>query len=134
MNITITRHSYSKYGVDGTLSINGVYVCDTCEHPAKFLAPGTYRVVIGHNKELRRKVPYLLQHTTEGTSEKELAAPFIKIGNGPFRLLDGSIIVGKSHLEGVLVRSAEQFCRLIDRLDKAQNRNEQIMLSIQEKR
>lgn len=134
MNITITRHRYSKYGVDSTLSINGQRVCDTCEHPDKYLTTGTYRVIIERNKELRRKVPYLLPVETSETLkpfETPTNAPFIRIGNGPFKLLDGSIIVGKSPLTGLLIHSAEHFNRLIDRLDKAKNRGDQITLTIQ---
>ena len=128
MNITITRRRYSKYGVDGTLSINGQRVCDTCEHPNKYLTPGTYRVLIERNKELRRKVPYLRPLEPSGT---HLKAPFIRIGNGPFKLLDGSIIVGESPLAGLLIHSSDHFNRLIDRLDKAQNRGDQITLVIE---
>lgn len=118
MNIIITRHRYSKYGVDGTLSINGQHVCDTCEHPDKYLPTGTYPITIIHNKTLRRKVPTFPN------------GAIIKIGNGPFKLLDGSIIVGKSPLAGLIIHSADHFNRLIDRLDKAQNRGDKITLTI----
>lgn len=118
MNIIITRHRYSKYGVDGTLSINGQHVCDTCEHPDKYLPTSDYHVSIAHNKPLRRKVPTLPN------------GAIICIGNGPFKLLDGSIIVGKRPLAGLLIHSAAHFNRLIDRLDKAQNRGDNITLTI----
>lgn len=121
MKIIITRRRYSKYGVDGTLSIGGQRVCDTCEHPANHLVCGTYPVTIIHNKALRRKLP-----TLPGGS-------VIKTGDGPFKLLDGSIIVGDYHLRGVVIHSAFHFNRLIDRLDKAQNRGEPITLTIQDR-
>lgn len=121
MNITIsiTRHCYSKYGVDGKLSIDGQPVCDSCEHPHNYIPPGTYSIRIAHNKALHRKVPTLPN------------GAIVRIGNGPFSLHDGSIIIGKSLFEGVLIDSAFHFNRLIDRLDKAQNRGDKITLTIE---
>lgn len=132
MNIIIVRHRHSRFGVDGTLSINGSRVCDTCEHPSKFLPTGNYQILIAHNNQLRRKVPTILPLFQEimPTSGGLKKAPFIRIGNGPFRLLNGSIIIGKTYLAGVLVESAFYFDRLIDRLDKVQNRGEAITLTI----
>lgn len=127
MNIIINRRHYSSYGIDGTLNINDQYVCDTCEHPDKHIATGQYNVCIAHNKELRRKVPYLT--SCEASGNRGLP-PFMRTGNGPFKLRDGSIIVGKHHIAGVLINSAKCFNRLIDRLDKAQSRNEKIKLHI----
>lgn len=134
MKIDIERHQYSRYGVDGTLNINNRRVCNTCEHPVKHLATGEYQVVIVRNKELCRKVPYIIRTETSGaynyTQDNMEHTPFIKIGNGPFRLHDGSIIVGQRHMAGVLTHSAKVFNRIIDRLDKAQNRGERIRLII----
>ena len=134
MKIDIERHQYSRYGVDGTLNINNRRVCHTCEHPVKHLATGEYQVVIVRNKELCRKVPYIIRTETSGaynyTQDNMEHTPFIKIGNGPFRLHDGSIIVGQRLMIGVICRSTKSFNRLIDRLDKAQNRGERIRLII----
>lgn len=127
MDININRHHYSKYGIDGTLSINDQYVCDTCEHPDRHIAAGHYDVCIAHNGELRRKVPYLISCEASGNGA---LPPFLRIGNGPFKLRDGSIIVGKHHITGVLINSAKCFNRIIDRLDKAQSRKEKIELHI----
>jgi len=119
MEIVIFRHRYTRYGVDGILSINGRIVCATCEHPSKYLPPGTYEVVVAHNKKLRRKVPTLPN------------GAIIRIGNGPFKLRDGSILVGQTKAAGMVVNSAPYFNRIIDRLDKAQSRGAEITLSIQ---
>lgn len=127
MEIIINRHHYSRFGIDGTLSINNQYVCDTCEHPDKHIATGNYDVCIAHNKELRRKVPYLTSCEAPGNRG---IPPFLRTGNGPFKLRDGSIIVGKHHTTGVLINSAKCFNRIIDRLDKAQSRKEKIELRI----
>ena len=104
MKIDIERHQYSRYGVDGTLRINNRRVCNTCEHPAKHLATGEYQVVIVRNKELCRKVPYIIRTGKSGaynyTQDNMEHTPFIRIANGPFRLHDGSIIVGQRHMAG----------------------------------
>lgn len=59
------------------------------------------------------------------------AFPIIGIGNGPFLLTDGSIIVGHRLMKGVLTHSSAVFAHLIDRLDKVANRRENITLIIQ---
>lgn len=132
MKIIITRHRHTRYGMDGTLSINGMRICNTCEHPDSFLPSGKYKILITRNNQLRRKVPTILPPTTKVVppSRKLRKAPIIRIGNGPFSLLNGSIIIGKTYLAGVLVESATHFDRLIDRLDKAQRRGEAITLTI----
>jgi len=132
MNIQITRHRHSRFGVDGTLSINGQYVCDTCEHPTQYITPGSYLVWIAYNVGLRRKAPYLLpSHADVPPTMGELKmSPLIRIGNGPFRLHRGSLLIGKTHQTGVILQSADTFARLIDRLDKAQNRGDLITVTI----
>ena len=58
--------------------------------------------------------------------------PQIKIGNGVYNRTDGSIIIGERIVWGALKHSAEHFNRLIDRLDKAQNRGDLITVTITE--
>ena len=120
MKITITRHNYSRYGVDGTLSIGGKRICNTCEHPEKHLPTGTYVIKIERNKKLQRIAPTFQN------------GAIIKPGNGPFLLADGSIIVGKFAIRGLLVDSNKYFNKLIDRLDKANNRKEEISIIIKD--
>ena len=59
-----------------------------------------------------------------------IGLPFIGIGNGPYRLTDGSIIVGQRLLAGVLIHSHDIFGKLIDRLDKERYRSRPILLTI----
>ena len=42
MNIILYRRRYSRWGVDGTLVIKGVKVCNTLEHPERLLPAGEY--------------------------------------------------------------------------------------------
>ena len=43
MNIIIYRRRFTRWGVDGTLVIKGVKVCNTVEHPKHLLPPGDTR-------------------------------------------------------------------------------------------
>lgn len=58
--------------------------------------------------------------------------PQIKIGNGVYNRTDGSIIIGEYLAPGCMKHPIEYFNRLIDRLDKCQNRKEPITLTIVE--
>ena len=127
MEIKITRHSYSVYGVDGTLCINNKYVCDTCENLFDHIASGTYTVRLKHNRKLGRKVPYIIDNDIP--SDKSRSAPFIRIGNGCMNLHDRSVIVGERILKGVLLHSSKCFSRIIDRLDKVQERGYPITIT-----
>lgn len=56
--------------------------------------------------------------------------PQIKIGNGVYNRTDGSIIIGEYLAPGIVKKPTEYFNRLIDRLDKAYNRTEPIILTV----
>lgn len=128
MNLYLKRKHFSSFGVDGRLYVAHQEVADTIEHPTCHLPCGTYQVVIRHNTRLRRKVPTLTGSDTFRFDR--LRCPIIGIGNGPFKLTDGSINIGKAHIHGVVTHSNDTFCPLIDRLDKAFNRGESITLTI----
>ena len=60
MNIILYRRRYSRWGVDGTLVIKGVKVCNTLEHPERLLPAGEYwvdlfSVVIGKEEKMSGK-------------------------------------------------------------------------------
>ena len=59
-----------------------------------------------------------------------IVCPQIKIGNGVNNREDGSIIIGERIVSGAMAHPAEHFNRLIDRLEKAVKRKEEITLSI----
>ena len=52
------------------------------------------------------------------------------IGNGPFTLKDGSIIVGKEYIPGLVIKSAQTFERLYNRIDKNMKRHKGVVLTI----
>ncbi|MDO4496747.1 MAG: hypothetical protein Q4B58_02775 [Bacteroidales bacterium] len=146
MNIILYRHRASKFGLDGILSIRNQKVCDTTEHPDLHLAVGTYRIVIATLPKLRRKVPFVVTPETFSQDYKSVIpsgkvlekhhTSYVGMGHGPFNLRQSNILVGERRkaddriLRGVLFKSEDTFARLIDRLDKAQCRSEEIMLTI----
>ena len=162
MNIQIERTHRTADYIDGTLRIDSIdKICDTAEHAASALPAGTYPVIIHRCKHYRRKMPIISRRDAETTEDKlQNSAPLrakepdcdhcpkmsfvcnnstlprycpqIKIGNGVYNRTDGSIIIGERIVWGALIHSADHFNRLIDRLDKAQNRGETITVTIKE--
>lgn len=151
MNIQIERiHRNTDY-IDGTLRIDSIdKICDTAEFAPTALKAGTYPVLIHRCKQYRRKIPVVsLEGQSSSSSSLSCSAcpkldficnnstlpiycPQIKIGNGVYNRTDGSIIIGERVVWGALIHSADHFNRLIDRLDKAQNRGELITVTIKE--
>ncbi len=128
MELTIKRLKHSLWGVDGELWIDNRRVCDICEHPVLHLPPGRYNIKVEYCQVLRRKAPVIeteLPPTNNGKNQ-----PIIGIGNGPMALQDGTILVGRHYLDGVLMISHDTFAKLIDRLDKAQCRRVRMCLVI----
>ena len=162
MNIVIERIHKNQESIDGNLHIDGgMKICDTAEHAASALPAGTYPVIIHRCKHYRRKMPIISRGDAETAEDKlQNSAPLrakepdcdhcpkmsfvcnnstlprycpqIKIGNGVFNRADGSIIIGDRIVWGAIKHPVNHFNRLIDRLDKAQNRGEKITLTIKE--
>ena len=142
MRILLTRTNVSQNATDGVITIDGIRVADCAEHTPTMLPQGTYGVRIDRCTQYRRKMPVIcIEHQASCFLCKKhkilsthavlpVYCPMIKIGNGVFNRTDGSIIIGDRYLNGIVLRSAPYYDRLIDRLDKAQNRGEQITLTI----
>ena len=105
MDIHIKRYSYSRWGIDGELSIGGAHICDTVEHPTQHLPPGVYPIT------LRLMV---LRH-----------------GNGPFRNTQGEICVGRCCLRGVVLQSSTIYQSLYQRIKKSLHRGHKVNLIIE---
>ena len=94
IQLTLRRFLHTRYGMEGMLSMHAHHVCHTVEHPIHHLPPGDYKVILLTHPHLRRKVPCLLPLKADTNQvHSPIGLPFIGIGNGPFRLTDGSIIV-----------------------------------------
>ena len=95
IQLTLRRFLHTRYGTEGMLSMHAHHVCHTVEHPIHHLPPGDYKVILLTHPHLRRKVPCLLPLKADTNQvHSPIGLPFIGIGNGPYRLTDGSIIVG----------------------------------------
>lgn len=158
MNIELIRTKRTRWALDGELRIAGQKVCDTSENLVHHLHGGTHTVKIERCQHYRRKMPIIMVDEASGVAEshgfdhlgtfeskchhckkKRIGSqhanlpcycPQIKLGNGVANRTDGSIIVGERWISGVMLRTAYYYDRLIDRLDKAAQRDEEITLEI----
>lgn len=143
MNIELIRKHIKPETTDGQLYIDSQKVCDCAEHTPTSLPPGTYPIRIHRCKHYRRKMPCVMVGELNCASCPSMEycgnnstlpkyCPQIKIGNGVYNRTDGSIIIGEYLAPGCMKHPIEYFNRLIDRLDKCQNRKEPINLTINE--
>ena len=61
MEIIIYRRRFTRWGVDGTLVIKGTKVCNTIEHPERFLPAGDYEIAFVSIANKSRKMPVILR-------------------------------------------------------------------------
>lgn len=75
MNIVITRTRRTVDTIDGTLFIDGEYVCDTAENRQTALPAGDYRVVRYYCKQYKRFMPIITamsnEYSEEGRGKRE---------------------------------------------------------------
>ena len=141
MNIILYRRRYSRWGVDGTLVIKGVKVCNTLEHPERLLPAGEYMVDLfsvvmskekkksGKKNQQSKKMPILLKKGVRA-SKYTTDFPYLMPGNGPLTLKKGCIILGKAVATGLVIHSREHFDRLYERLKKGVKTYEGVSLTI----
>ena len=129
MEIIIYRRRFTRWGVDGTLVIKGTKVCNTIEHPERYLPAGDYEIAFVSIANKSRKMPVILR---KGQTVREVGinSPCFKPGNGPMTLKYGCIILGKAVASGLVIHSQEYFDRLCERLRKASKKMECIKLRI----
>ena len=118
MLIEIKRYRYSPYGVYGMLIINGRTICATLEHPRNYLPAGSYPLELEIDRKLCRRLP-----TTP-------SGAVLRPGNGPFTLKNGSIIIGKEYIPGLVIKSSHTFDRLYERIEKNIKRRKGVVLTI----
>lgn len=142
--------------IDGTLTINGQYVCDTVENALTALPPGEYRIVRHYCKQYARKMPLVIaaksqrpkansqkpieppcnrckrkQHVGINTT-MPLLCPMLKPGNGVHGRTDGSIILGTRLIPGCLKHPHQAFGPLYQRIRKAIERGKEVTLVIKD--
>ena len=54
-----------------------------------------------------------------------------RLGNGPFRLRQGGILIGEAHAPGFVLKSQERFLQLFDRVKKAMVRGSEVVVVIE---
>ncbi len=141
MNIIIYRRRFSRWGVDGTLVIKGVKVCNTLEHPERLLPAGEYKIALlsvvmnkdkkksGKKSQLSKKMPIILKKGSHIPTDVS-RFPYLMPGNGPLTLKKGCIILGKAVATGLVIHSREHFDRLYERLKKGVKTYEGVSLTI----
>ncbi len=120
MEMKIIRRTAGKHAVEGRLYIGGEYVCDTLEHPALHIPPGVYPLKI--RKAPGRRPPRICLPARLGE---------IRTGTGALHLTrGGGIVVGRKHLEGVVLRSAESYGRIVKILTGGNRKKQQWRLAV----
>ena len=129
MEIIIYRRRFTRWGVDGTLVIKGTKVCNTIEHPERYLPAGDYEIAFASIANKSRKMPVILRKG-QTVWKVGINSPCLKPGNGPMTLKYGCIILGKAVASGLVIHSQEYFDRLCERLRKTSKKMECIKLRI----
>ena len=148
MHLNISRLTTYSDAIDGKVTINGEYVCDSSECKTKAILPGDYRIVLHKCKQYGRRMPLIIP---EDANKKKCGSrcsrcrqlknvsnntlmpcpcPMLKPGNGVANRTDGSIIVGQNAAYGLLLHPDESFKRIFDRMRKCGGRHEEITLTI----
>ena len=142
MNIEIRRYRIRPETIDGHLFIDGMKVCDTAENANGALPVGTYPATVSKCKQYARKM-ILLNPNAPCDKCQKLAycgnnstlpcyCPMIKAGNGVYKRLDGSIIVGEYIAPGCLKHPKQAFDNLYQRIRKNVERGNEIFVTITE--
>ena len=157
MEIYVNRLLRERGTIMGTLKvvkevagegIEQVKVCGTVEREADCLPAGKYRVCIGKCIYHHRKMPFLVpldssqcelcckaRHSHEFgdiSAFASLPCAMIQLGNGPFTMGRGSILVGEVHAPGYVLKSHPLFTTLYERIKKAVWRGNEVTLEIKE--
>lgn len=143
MKITIKRIHSQGEAIEGTLHIDGRYICHTAEHRHTALPAGTYTLVRHYCKQYDRYMPLVLRDglpdcRTCPSPEDEVSlntllpchCPMLKPGNGVHHRTDGSILLGTDICPGCLRNPLQAFLPLAERIRKAMKRNTEVTLEI----
>ena len=119
--------------------INGKFFCGTLERPKGYLKADAYRlalVPVTNPKFLRddeksRIMPVILKENGR-VPKSVIRKPFFVPGNGPYKLMYGSIILGRSYISGLVLHSEEYFSEFCEKVDEAIRNKEHITLVIRD--
>lgn len=104
IELELERKLNFKGAVHGILTKEGRYVCHTLEHDTHMLAPGRYPLTLKRH--------------------------YVSEGNGVYTLRTSRIIVGEYRCRGLLIHTRQAYHRIYQRLKKALERKEEVVLVI----
>lgn len=134
MKLLLNRKYLKETYTIGTLSIDGIYFCDTLEDRVRDLTreakiagktaipEGEYEIIINISPRFRRKLPRLVD--VPGFS-----GILIHRGNTAEDTA-GCILVGENKMKGRLVNSTAYELRLLGLLERAQSKGEMMKIKI----
>lgn len=152
MELVLRRIFKGKEYTIGNLYVDGSYLCDTLEDADRGLYQGMGDSWINERKVYgETAIPYGRYKVTlkvkspkfsksknykdcDGYLPRLIGVPcwdgvLLHIGNGP-KDTEGCILVGKNEVKGMVVNSKYWFYKLYDKLKEADNRGEEIWISI----
>lgn len=120
MNIELRRYRIKPETIDGRIYIDGGKVCDSAEKARHCLPPGEYSIILARRHPKDRKMPIII---ADGN-------PKLTHGNGVYSLQDGSIILGRYLVPGIVTHSRPAFDALYERIRKNLERGNEVKLTI----
>lgn len=120
MNIELRRYRIRPDTIDGRIYIDGGKVCDSAENAHHCLPPGEYSIILARIHPKDRKMPIII---ADGN-------PKLSYGNGVYNLHNGSILVGRYLVPGIVTHSRPAFDSLYERIRKNLERGNPVTLTI----
>lgn len=127
MKLILTRHRKQSEAIDGRLTLDGQFICDTAERISTPVKAGSYPLRFCLCKKLKRKMLML-----QSCNSRCECCPVVKHGNGIYNRTRGTILVGITICPGCLKHSQRIYFNLFQRLRKSTERGNKLQLIIQE--
>lgn len=128
MELKIKRTHSTRLYTEGYLYINDMRTTSTVEDTLSMLTPGIYNVRL-KGGVTRRRVIAIIPSNKEGVyvqRSRHLEA----CGSHITSRKNNSICIGQPVIPGALTKGRETYDRIFDRIEKAEARNESVMLII----
>lgn len=128
MNIQILRQKSNQLYTEGELLVNGsACIPYTVEHTFTMLLTGEYRIRITRNSHQERALGIF----PVDSNDNSRPIAFLEVGHSFLAVKNcRSIVLGEKLVPGSAKNGHKHYNRLFDRLEKCEQRNEEIMLII----